>query len=108
MPAVLTHVATTRGGFGDLFDRIDVAPAIERAVSELPEPHHSIVVLVDIQGMTYDEAAAVLDVPTGTVRSRLYRARRLVQEALIDHAVDMGLASASGSPSDSTNGGGPR
>ncbi len=91
LPAVRSHVAAQKDGLGDLFDRIEVGPAIRKAVDELPEPHHSIIVLVDLEGMTYQEAAEVLDVPVGTVRSRLYRARRMIQEALMEHAGDMGL-----------------
>ena len=91
LPAVLGHAAATIDGYGDLFDRIDVRPAIERAVVDLPEPHHSILILVELEGMTYEEAAEVLDIPVGTVRSRLYRARRLVQDTLLAHARDMGL-----------------
>lgn len=94
MEAVLGHAEAVRQGIGDLFDRIDVAPAIRAAVSALPEPHHSIVVLVDLEGLSYEEAAAVLEVPVGTVRSRLFRARRHVQEALVEHARDMGIEAA--------------
>jgi RNA polymerase sigma-70 factor (ECF subfamily) len=92
MPAVLGHVDALRYGVGELFDHIEVRPAIRAAVDALPEPHHSIIVLVDLEGLGYEEAAAVLKIPVGTVRSRLYRARRHVQEALIAHARDMGLA----------------
>lgn len=92
MPAVQSHVQAMREGLGDLFDVIDVQPAIERAVGELPEPHHSILVLVDLEGHSYEEAAAVLDIPIGTVRSRLFRARRMIQESLIAFAEDAGLA----------------
>lgn len=94
MQAVLGHAEAVRQGIGDLFDRIDVAPAIRAAVEALPEPHHSIVVLVDLEGLSYEEAAAVLEIPIGTVRSRLYRARRHVQDALVDHARDMGIVAA--------------
>lgn len=92
MPAVLSHARAMHDGLGELFDHLDVRPAIERAIGELPEPHHSILVLVDLEGFSYDEAAAILGVPTGTVRSRLFRARRMVQEALIAYAEDVGLA----------------
>lgn len=91
MPAVASHVAATEDGLGDLFDELDVRPAIESAVAGLPEPHRSVLILVDIQGQTYEEASAVLEVPVGTVRSRLFRARRAVQASLIEHARDMGL-----------------
>lgn len=91
MPAALAHMQGVRDGVTGLFDQIDVRPAIEAAVAALPEPHHSILVLVDLEGLSYEEAAAVLEIPRGTVRSRLYRARRHVQEALLDHARDMGI-----------------
>lgn len=92
LPAVLDHAAAVRRGLGDIFDRIEVGPAIERAIRELPEPHQSILVLVDVEGLSYEEASEVLDVPVGTVRSRLFRARRRIQSALFRHAEDMGLA----------------
>jgi RNA polymerase sigma-70 factor (ECF subfamily) len=94
LPAALGYLDAVREGQHDLFDRIQVRPAIEAAVAALPEPHHSILVLVDLEGLSYEEAAAVLDVPLGTVRSRLYRARRHVQEALVEHARDMGIRGA--------------
>lgn len=91
MPAVLSHAQAKREGLGDLFERIDVRPAIERAIDNLPEPHHSVLVLVDLENHSYEEAAAVLDVPIGTVRSRLFRARRMIQEELIAYAQDAGF-----------------
>ena len=101
IPAVMQHVAMVGAGLGDLFERLDVRDAVRRAVDELPEPHHSILVLVDVEERSYAEAAAILEVPVGTVRSRLFRARRMVQEALIVHAEDMGLGAprARGAPS---------
>jgi RNA polymerase sigma-70 factor (ECF subfamily) len=92
LPTVLGHVQAARDGLDDLFDCIDVRPAIERAIDELPEPHHTILVLIDLEEHSYEEAAAILAVPIGTVRSRLFRARRLIQEALLAFAQDAGLA----------------
>jgi RNA polymerase sigma-70 factor (ECF subfamily) len=92
MPSVMGHIYAERQEMGDLLSRIDVGPAIDRAIRELPEPHRSILTLVDVEGLHYQEAAEVLEVPVGTVRSRLFRARRAVQESLIRHAEDMGLA----------------
>lgn len=86
-----------------LLDRIDVRPAIEAAVETLPEPHHSILVLVDLEGLSYEEAAEVLNIPLGTVRSRLYRARRHVQETLLAHARDMGIGERAASDQDRTS-----
>lgn len=79
---------------------------LERAVDALPEPYRTVVVLADVQGFKYAEIAEALDVPVGTVRSRLARARARLQEGLWQHAVDAGLRgpgrseSWKGSPSD--------
>jgi RNA polymerase sigma-70 factor, ECF subfamily len=101
MPAAIVHMRAVSDGIADAFDHIDVGPAIEAAVQALPEPHRSILVLVDLEDQSYEDAAAVLGIPVGTVRSRLYRARRHVQEALLAHARDMGIGSrASSVPSD--------
>jgi RNA polymerase sigma-70 factor (ECF subfamily) len=91
MPAVMSQVRPTHDRLARLFDHLDVGPAIERAIGRLPEPHHSILVLVDLEGHSYDEAAAILDVAPGTVRSRLHRARRMVQEVLMPYAEDVGV-----------------
>lgn len=90
MPAVMSHVRAIHEGLTRVFDHLDVKPAVERAVDRLPEPHHSILVLVDLEGHSYEEAAAILQVPPGTVRSRLSRARRMIQEGLIAYAEDVG------------------
>ena len=82
-------------GVDDMFARLDLGPAIAKAIRAL-EPHYrDVVLLVDIDGFSYEEVATSLDVPVGTVRSRLYRARRQLQEALLDFAVDAGYASPS-------------
>jgi RNA polymerase sigma-70 factor (ECF subfamily) len=96
MPTVLSHVNAERLGLGDLFDRLDVQPALEQGLAELPELFREIVALVDLEGLSYHEAAEILDVPVGTVRSRLFRARRRLQEHLIDQAIDMGIATGVG------------
>ena len=69
---------------------MDLSDAITRAIADLPEPFRDAVTLVDINDQSYEEAARVLGVPVGTVRSRLFRARRQLQAALFDHAVEMG------------------
>lgn len=96
MPAVRAHAAAVEDGLGNLFDELDVRPAIESAIDGLPEPHRSVLILVDVQGQTYEEACAILGVPVGTVRSRLFRARRAVQASLLAHARDMGLGKREG------------
>jgi RNA polymerase sigma-70 factor (ECF subfamily) len=50
--------------------------------------------LVDVEDQSYDAAAEVLGVPIGTVRSRLFRGRRLLQRSLLEYARDAGLVPA--------------
>jgi RNA polymerase sigma-70 factor (ECF subfamily) len=64
---------------------------LTRAVDGLPEPFRLVVVLADMHGCTYQEIADTLQVPIGTVRSRLARARSLHQKALWTQAQDAGI-----------------
>jgi len=64
---------------------------LARAVAALPEQFRVVVILADMHGFTYQEIAETLEVPVGTVRSRLSRARGLLQKALWTHAQDAGL-----------------
>ncbi len=59
--------------------------AIERAMAALPDDQRIAVALVLIEGLSYDEAATVLETPVGTLTSRLSRGRAALQAALIDH-----------------------
>lgn len=83
-------------GYDGLYARLDLAPALRTALDELAEPFRSAVILVDVEDMAYETAAQVMGVPIGTVRSRLFRGRRLLQERLLTVAQDMGFASAAG------------
>lgn len=78
---------------GAMFERPELAAAVERALAQLPEEYRSVVALVDIEDQSYAEAAQVLGVPVGTVRSRLFRGRRLLQHDLLAYAEDAGLLS---------------
>jgi RNA polymerase sigma-70 factor, ECF subfamily len=62
-----------------------------QAIDELPDPFRTVVVLVDVREMSYREVSDVLDVPIGTVRSRLARGRSLLQRELWENARDAGL-----------------
>ena len=75
-----------------IFSRMDLVPAIRKALGTLPDAFRSAVVLVDVEGQSYDEAATVLGVPIGTVRSRLFRGRRLLQQQLLTYAKDAGIS----------------
>ena len=61
------------------------------AVDELPENFRIVLVLAEIEGFSYQEIAEMLEVPVGTVRSRLSRARSLLQQSLWEHANDQGI-----------------
>ncbi len=93
LAAVRMHAEAMQSGWGvdSLLDRADLGPAIARAIAELPEAYRVAVVLVDVEGQSYDEAAEIMGVPVGTVRSRLFRGRRRLQEALFIHARDAGF-----------------
>jgi RNA polymerase sigma-70 factor (ECF subfamily) len=67
---------------------------IVRAIDALPEEYRSAVVLSDIQELRYAEIAKILGIPEGTVKSRLFRGRRLLQRKLRGYAEDMGYVSA--------------
>lgn len=69
---------------------------IQRALDGLPDAFRVVVVLVEVQGYTYDEVSQLLEVPVGTVRSRLSRGRSLLQKALWQQARAAGIRAASG------------
>ena len=69
---------------------------LEGAIDALPDPFRVVVVLVDVRGCSYQEVAETLQVPVGTVRSRLARGRAALQRALWEHALDRGLIGTAG------------
>jgi len=73
-----------------LMNRLD-AELVWAALQELPEEYRAVAALYFINDMTYDDIAASLDVPIGTVRSRLHRARRMLQRALWRAAQEHGI-----------------
>jgi RNA polymerase sigma-70 factor, ECF subfamily len=66
---------------------------LERAIDGLPQVYGEVVVLVDVQGLSYGEVAELLEIPVGTVRSRLARGRSRLQEALWEYGREAGLTS---------------
>lgn len=79
---------------------------LQRAIDALPDVFREVVALVDVQGLTYAEVSEVLDVPVGTVRSRLARGRSRLQAALWEHGREAGLSSGR-SDKNNTRGGAP-
>lgn len=71
--------------FRDLIDD-DITSALDK----LPEDFRTVVLLCDIEGFTYEEIANMLDVPIGTIRSRLHRGRNLLKAELLEYAEKRG------------------
>ncbi len=65
----------------------DLDPIVRRALAGLSAKHRAVIALVDIDGLTYKEAARMLEVPVGTVMSRLHRARAKVRADLEAHGI---------------------
>jgi RNA polymerase sigma-70 factor (ECF subfamily) len=63
---------------------------IANALNALPVDFRTVIILCDVEGFTYEEMAKILDIPIGTVRSRLHRARMLLKEKLKNYATSMG------------------
>jgi RNA polymerase sigma-70 factor, ECF subfamily len=72
------------------FDRL-VSDDVVRAVDALPIDFRMVVILADLQEFTYKEIADILDIPVGTVMSRLFRGRRLLEKALLRYAASSGI-----------------
>ncbi|MGH3492541.1 MAG: sigma-70 family RNA polymerase sigma factor, partial [Sciscionella sp.] len=87
--AQLDRASTDRSAEDVVVDR-QFEAVVAHALAALPAPHRAVVQLVDVDGLSYAEAAEALGVPRGTVMSRLHRARarirtRLVEAGLISH-----------------------
>ena len=74
-----------------VFEGTDVDDAVRKALDKLPEEYRAVVALVDIEDQSYGSVAEILGIPVGTVRSRLFRGRRLLQKDLLAHAWDAGV-----------------
>jgi RNA polymerase sigma factor (sigma-70 family) len=67
-----------------------VSDEITKAVNSLPVDYRLIILLCDVEDFKYDEIAKIIDVPIGTVRSRLHRARNMLKEQLKTYAAKRG------------------
>jgi len=68
----------------DEFASLETVGRVRQAISTLPENYREVVILCELEEMSYEDAASALDCPVGTVRSRLHRARALLVEKLHD------------------------
>ena len=66
---------------------------LSQALDNIPEDFRTVVLLCDVEDFTYEEIANMLDVPIGTIRSRLHRGRNLLKAELMDYASKRGYAS---------------
>lgn len=64
---------------------------VTKALESLPEDFRTVVILCDIEGLTYEEIAEFIECPIGTVRSRLHRGRKLLQAKLLEYAKKQGM-----------------
>jgi len=81
---------TPRDAEGALFGRM-LSRDVEKALAALPAEFRLPVILADLEDLSYKEIADVMECPAGTVMSRLYRGRRLLQKRLHDYAVESGI-----------------
>lgn len=80
-------------GFIDLREEVYdslIGDEITKSLNSLPVDYRLIILLCDIEGFKYDEIAKIIDVPIGTVRSRLHRARNMLKEKLKNYAEKRG------------------
>jgi RNA polymerase sigma factor (sigma-70 family) len=86
-------------GYSDLREEIFLhmmGDEVTSAINSLPIDFRTVILLCDIEGFTYQEISAIIDVPLGTVRSRLFRARNLLKEKLTDYASKHGYTDIRG------------
>ena len=67
-----------------------IGDEISGALNAIPVDFRTVIILSDLEGFTYEEMAKILDIPIGTVRSRLHRARNMLREKLAGYAQQMG------------------
>jgi RNA polymerase sigma factor (sigma-70 family) len=71
-----------------------IGDEISNALNALDVDFRTVIILCDLEGFKYEEMAKILDIPIGTVRSRLHRARNLLKENLSEYAKSMGYKTA--------------
>ncbi len=86
----LEAAAAGRSAEEEVLDKVTDAE-VKDALESLPEQFRLAVLLADVEGFSYKEIAGILDVPIGTVMSRLHRGRKALQKALFDFGMARGL-----------------
>jgi len=67
-----------------------IGDEVTKALNELPVDFKTVILLCDVEDFSYEEIAAIVDIPIGTVRSRLHRARNILKEKLRNYAENEG------------------
>ncbi|MFN0092852.1 MAG: sigma-70 family RNA polymerase sigma factor [Acidimicrobiales bacterium] len=93
----LEAAAAGRSAEDELLDTFSEAE-VKDAIEALPEQFRLAVLLADVEGFSYKEIADILEVPIGTVMSRLHRGRKALQKRLYEFAVSRGLVDAPSEP----------
>ena len=91
------QVAETKNRFAspaEVLDHRELSERVHAALLRLSEDLREVLILRDLEGFKYEEMAKILDIPIGTVRSRLHRARNLLKEKLSEYAKQMGYNNA--------------
>jgi len=86
----LEAAAASRSAEDELLDHF-TDDDVKNAIEALPEQFRLAVLLADVEGFSYKEIADILDIPIGTVMSRLHRGRRALQKALFEFGLERGL-----------------
>jgi len=77
---------------GDFFGKL-LSDEVVEALDQVPVDFRMVVILSDVQGFSYKDIAEIVGCPVGTVMSRLFRGRRILQKHLYDYAIDEGIIS---------------
>lgn len=73
----------------DVFEKM-IGDEVSTELNLLPEEFRTVILLCDIEGFSYEEISKIIDIPIGTVRSRLFRARNMLKEKLVKYASSIG------------------
>ena len=67
-----------------------IGDELSNALNQLDISFRTVIILCDVEGFSYDELSVILDIPVGTVRSRLHRGRHMLKQKLMDYGTKMG------------------
>ena len=84
----------------EIFENL-MGDEVTTAINSLPIDFRTVILLCDVEGFTYEEIATIIDIPIGTVRSRLHRARNMLKEKLKSYAESLGFEDKRGQRKDS-------